>query len=253
MNFYENKNENIFLFLSFLCFRVSRLMAIADSELFSQLYQPIQSSLVNNQNIVDYIAEGEELGKKLVQEVTASGGFMDTLLNVINKGSIKKVSNLIQQGAYVDMVGEEGRTALDYFCWSRRKKALHIFGRPFREVPLGIGKIILENGADVNRLNRHHLSYFEVLNLLSCMEGFRYDLERFKLLLDHGDEPNRLLKDRNTLLHKVLNNLEFREDAGKRLGLTNTENSIILFKLLLDKGASVSIKSNKGDTVLDRA
>ena len=99
-----------------------------------------------------------------------------------------------------------------------------------QEDGVGIARLLLERGADVNTRRKDHQT---PLHIASCFGKF----EIVHLLLDYGAKVDTIDKSGKTPLHEV--------SKGK---YESQEDGVRVARLLLDHGADVNTKARSGDT-----
>ena len=113
-----------------------------------------------------------------------------------------------------------------------------------------IVELLLMNGANVNlindsrNLNGHSINYTALHELMKSGRYVKDTINKIKLLLQKGILINAKALDGQTALHMT---------AGKQSSHMTTKEQIEIVGLLIDKGADVNIKDDKGRTFLEVA
>ena len=153
---------------------------------------------------------------------------------VCQRGAVDAVRLLLDNGADINLVDDDGTTPLITVCWDSHVDA---------------ARLLLDNGADVNRANKKGTTPL----FIACQEGY---VNVARLLLDNGADVDWATEDGFTPLHAasqkcyvdvarlLLDNDADVNRANKKLGTTPLflacENGYVdVARLLLDNGADV--------------
>jgi ankyrin repeat protein len=160
------------------------------------------------------------------------------LLEAVQGNEIKKVKDLIAQGANVNTRNEFGETPL-HLAQSKEmaefllSKGADLHARdnefgmtPLFNAPKGIFELLISKGADVNARSKKGLTPL-------AWSAYGDDLDRIELLISKGADVNSVGDDLKTPLHIAAN-----------------WNKIEIAKLLISKGARVNARDHLGWTPL---
>jgi ankyrin repeat protein len=149
-----------------------------------------------------------------------------------HRGNLVAIESLLAHGADIDVLNNQGSTALHGLCKRAKPDARKA------------AKMLLDHGADINATNK----YGETPLYLACRRFAANELvskeEEFavKFLLDSGADVNATDMDGLTPLHQAF---EFEDNQP--------ENVFSLAKLLLENGADVNKSSEKPESPLEMA
>jgi len=157
----------------------------------------------------NYLKNTLLLGTLIALGLTKVDG--STLPDAIQKGDIKKLTELLESGSDPNETQLDGSTAIIWAAYHSKPKAI---------------KLLLDKGANPTAKNQFGVQAISI----ACQNG---DLESTKLLLDAGADPNSTLTGDESLLHSASRNGNAK-----------------LVQYLLDKNATLDSKADGGQTSL---
>lgn len=175
-------------------------------------------------------------------ELVRDWGGLTALIFAAREGDIESARVLIDAGANVNQTSEYGWTPLLTATQNRYYR---------------LGKFLLERGADPNITNKGGWNPLYIATDNRNIEGGDYPtrrpdldhLEYIELLLDYGADPNARMRS-STETRTIFTHQWLFEDGATPFLRAAQSGDLTLMRLLLERGADPSIRTEDGATAL---